>query len=108
MAWLRRRPAGAPVCASSYDPVGSRMIGPLSSHPTMQNRGMMKPTAVVGLLGLLLAACSALPTAGPTASDVKGQEFKNEQSQFALIDIDDNVVKALLAQPSESFRARFK
>jgi len=68
----------------------------------------MKAVAVIGLLACLTAACSALPTAGPTASDVKGQEVRDHQTRFDLVDIDDNVVAALLAEPGESFHARFK
>ncbi len=68
----------------------------------------MKPVAVVGLLGCLLAGCSALPTAGPTASDVRRQEVENNQIRFDLVDIDDNVVAALRAAPGESLQARFK
>src|SRR5712692_10624635 len=68
----------------------------------------MKAVAVIALLACLTAACSALPTAGPTASDVKGQEVRDHQTRFDLVDIDDNVVAALLAEPAESFHARFK
>ena len=68
----------------------------------------MKAVAVIALLACLTAACSALPTAGPTASDVKGQEVRDHQTRFDLVDIDDNVVAALLAEPGESFHARFK
>ncbi len=68
----------------------------------------MKALAIVGLLACLVAGCSALPTAGPTASEVIGQEVKDNQTRFDLVDIDDNVVAALLAEPSESFHARFK
>lgn len=68
----------------------------------------MKTAAVLGLLAGLLAGCSALPTAGPTAGDIAGQEFRNNQARFDLVDVDDNVVAALLAQPRESFHARFK
>lgn len=56
----------------------------------------------------LLAACSTLPTAGPTLSDVQHQEVQNNRVRFDLVDIDDNVVAALLATPSESFHTRFK
>jgi polysaccharide export outer membrane protein len=68
----------------------------------------MKAVAVLGLLACVMAGCSALPTAGPTASDLRDQEVKDNQTQFDLVDIDDNVVAALLAEPSESFHARFK
>src|SRR5436853_3526472 len=69
----------------------------------------MRAIAVIGVLaGMIVAGCSALPTAGPTASDVKHQEVKDNQVQFDLVDIDDNVVAALNAEPRESFSARFK
>ena len=68
----------------------------------------MKAVAVMSLLVSLVAGCSALPTAGPTASEVRGQEVENNQTRFDLVDIDDNVVSALLAEPRESFHARFK
>jgi polysaccharide export outer membrane protein len=68
----------------------------------------MKAAAVIGLLACFLAGCSSLPTAGPTARDVIHQEVQGNQTRFALIDVDDNVVAALLAGPSESFNARFK
>ena len=68
----------------------------------------MKVVAVFGLLACLLAGCSALPTSGPTLRDVKQQETENNRVRFDLVDINDNVVTALRAQPHESFHARFK
>src|SRR5215470_12831405 len=69
----------------------------------------MRALAAIGVCaGLLVASCSSLPTAGPTASDVKHQEVKDNEVRFDLVDIDDNVVTALLAAPHESFQARFK
>jgi polysaccharide export outer membrane protein len=68
----------------------------------------MKAVAILGLLACVVAGCSALPTAGPTASDVIGQEVRDNQTRFNLVDINDNVVATLLAVPHESFRARFK
>ena len=68
----------------------------------------MKAVAVMGLLACVIAGCSALPTAGPTASDVRRQEVKDNQTRFNLVDIDDNVVAAVLAGPRESLHARFK
>ena len=55
----------------------------------------MKAIAVMGLFACVIAGCSALPTAGPTASDVKRQEVKDNQTRFNLVDIDDNVVAAV-------------
>ena len=85
-------------------------IGPDGSslNSRNQSRGAMKAVAVMGLLACVIAGCSALPTAGPTASDVRGQEVKDNQTRFDLIDIDDNVVAAVLAEPRESLHARFK
>ena len=69
----------------------------------------MKAFAAVGVLAsVIVAGCSALPTAGPTASDVKGQEVKDNLARFDLVSIDDNVVTTLLALPAESFHVRFK
>jgi polysaccharide export outer membrane protein len=69
----------------------------------------MRALAAIGVCaGFLVAACSSLPTAGPTASDVKHQEIRDTEVRFDLVDIDDNVVTALLAAPHESFQARFK
>ena len=69
----------------------------------------MKAVAVIGVLAsVIVAGCSALPTAGPTASDVQGQEVKDNLTRFDLVNIDDNVVTALLALPAESFHVRFK
>src|SRR5271170_3788865 len=80
----------------------------LSLNAPNQSRGSMKAVAVLGLLASLLGGCWALPTAGPTAGDVRGQEVENSQTRFDLVDIDDNVVAAVLAEPRESFHARFK
>jgi len=68
----------------------------------------MKTVAVMGVLACVIAGCSALPTAGPTVSDVRKQEFRGNQTRFDLVDIDDNVLAAVLAEPRESFHARFK
>src|SRR5579864_2563101 len=84
-----------------------RSIGS-SLNSRNQNRGAMKAVAVMGLLACVIAGCSALPTAGPTASDIRKQEFNDSQTRFDLVDIDDNVLTAVLAEPRESFHARFK
>src|SRR5207302_5523012 len=69
----------------------------------------MRAIAVIGVLaGMIVAGCSSLPTAGPTASDVKHQEIKDNEVRFDLVDIDDNVVAALLASRGENFHTRFK
>ena len=69
----------------------------------------MRAVAAIGVLaGMIVAGCSALPTAGPTASDVQHQEIKGQEVRFDLVDIDDTVVAALLASPAENFHTRFK
>jgi len=69
----------------------------------------MRAIAVIGVLaGMMVAGCSSLPTAGPTASDVKHQEIKDSEVRFDLVEIDDNVVAALLASRGENFHTRFK
>ena len=69
----------------------------------------MRAVAAIGVLaGMIVAGCSALPTAGPTVSDVKHQEIQGQETRFDLVDIDDNVVAALLASPAENFHTRFK
>jgi polysaccharide export outer membrane protein len=69
----------------------------------------MRAVAVIGVLaGMIVAGCSALPTAGPTASDVQHQEVKGPEIRFDLVDIDDTVVAALLASPAENFHTRFQ
>ena len=68
----------------------------------------MKAVCAIGLFGCLVAGCSSLPTAGPTLRDVKEQVADNNATRLDLIDINDNVVTALRAQPKESFQARFK
>jgi polysaccharide biosynthesis/export protein len=68
----------------------------------------MKAVFAIGVLACLTAGCSSLPTAGPTLRDVKDQVVENNEARFDLVDITDNVVTALRAQPKESFQARFK
>jgi polysaccharide biosynthesis/export protein len=54
-----------------------------------------------------LGGCSTLPTAGPTTGQVVDQAVKDDQPRFDIVDVDNNVVATLLAQPTESFRNRF-
>jgi polysaccharide export outer membrane protein len=57
--------------------------------------------------GAVLGGCSTLPTAGPTTGQVIDQSVKDELARFDVVDVDNNVVATLLAQPTESFRNRF-
>lgn len=58
-------------------------------------------------VGFFLAACGALPTAGPTASQIISQQTDAKQPPYNVVDIDSRVVDGMLARPRESFRARF-
>jgi polysaccharide biosynthesis/export protein len=69
----------------------------------------MKIATVFGwLAGATLAGCSALPTAGPTVRQVLHQEVEGQHKRFDVVDVDDHVVRTLLAQPPDSFKVRFK
>jgi polysaccharide export outer membrane protein len=57
--------------------------------------------------GIALAACSSLPTAGPSASAVADQQVENAQRHYDVVDVSAPVVAALRAQPKQSFRQAF-
>jgi len=59
------------------------------------------------VVGLFVAGCGALPTAGPTTSQVISQQADEKQPRFDVVDIDDHVVDGVLAVPRQSLRARF-
>jgi polysaccharide export outer membrane protein len=58
-------------------------------------------------VGLFLAGCGALPTAGPTASQIVSQQSDDKQPPFDIIDIDNRVVDSVLSRRREGFGARF-
>jgi polysaccharide export outer membrane protein len=60
------------------------------------------------MAGAALAACSSLPTAGPTASAVIDQQVKNAQRRYDVVDISAPVLAALQAQPKPSFHTAFR
>jgi polysaccharide export outer membrane protein len=69
----------------------------------------MKFAAILFIMaGAALGGCSTLPTAGPTTGQVVDQAVKDDQARFDVVDVDNNVVSTLLAQPAESFRNRFR
>ncbi len=70
----------------------------------------MKPHVFVTILipmALSLGGCSFLPRAGPMASEVSEQGQSGGEILFDVVQVDDRVVHTLLAQPKESFKARF-
>jgi polysaccharide export outer membrane protein len=69
----------------------------------------MKFAPLFGCLsGIALAACSSLPTAGPSASAVADQQVQNARRRYDVIDVSAPVVAALRAQPKPSFHETFK
>jgi polysaccharide biosynthesis/export protein len=69
----------------------------------------MKIVALFGcIIALSLGGCSALPSGGPIASDVVAQGQAGNEVLFDVVPVDEHVVATLLAQPKESFHARFE
>jgi len=68
----------------------------------------MKPAAYIAcLMALSLGGCSMLPRGGPAASEVAAAGQADDEVLFDVIEVDNHVVSALLAQPKESFQVRF-
>jgi polysaccharide export outer membrane protein len=63
--------------------------------------------ALASITSAALAGCVYLPTAGPTAGEVIDQGVQESQIRYDVVDVNANVVTALLAQPIESFNRRF-
>jgi polysaccharide biosynthesis/export protein len=59
-------------------------------------------------IALWLGGCSILPSAGPTASEVAAAGQAGNEVLFDVVEVDNHVVSTLLAQPKESFHARFE
>ncbi len=77
-----------------------------TSGAERRGRGTLAPIALP--LALLLSGCSTLPTSGPTTSAVMKQETVDNKTRFDIVDINGNVIQALLAASHENFRVRFK
>jgi polysaccharide export outer membrane protein len=58
-------------------------------------------------MGVLLAGCGMLPSAGPSADEVKQQAARPGEIAFDVVKVDDRVLAAVLAQPRPPFAARF-
>jgi len=68
----------------------------------------MKPVAYIACsIVLLLGGCTMLPRAGPAASEVAAAGQAGNEVLFDVVEVGDHVVSTLLAQPKESFHARF-
>jgi polysaccharide biosynthesis/export protein len=69
----------------------------------------MKPAALFAcFIALWLGGCSMLPSAGPLESQVVAAGQADNEVLFDVVDVDNHVVSTLLAQPKESFHARFE
>jgi polysaccharide biosynthesis/export protein len=68
---------------------------------------MKASAAIACVLGALLAGCSWLPTAGPTAKQVVEQQADDRRRIFDVINVDEHVVETLLARPVVSFHTLF-
>jgi len=68
---------------------------------------MQRYVLLACLLAGSLAACSWLPRAGPSTSDVVEQARVGGDILFDVVPVDDRVVSTLLAQPKESFARHF-
>lgn len=80
-----------------------------AAPPVNIRSASMKLVIVLACLTVAaLDGCSTLPTAGPTAGQVVDQAVRDNQVRFDIVDVDNNVVATLLAQPTESFRTRFQ
>src|ERR1700722_11723608 len=60
------------------------------------------------LVVLSAGGCSWIPRAGPSTSDVLEQGQAGGEILFDVVQVDDRVVNALIAQPKERFALRFK
>ncbi len=69
----------------------------------------MKPAVLLFyLMALSVGGCSWIPRAGPSTSDVLDQQQAGGEILFDVVQVDDRVVGALIAQPKERFALRFQ
>lgn len=59
------------------------------------------------LVGGLVAGCSWLPAAGPTAAKIDDQATVDGQPRYDIVEVNDQIVHTLLSQPAASFQALF-
>jgi polysaccharide export outer membrane protein len=59
-------------------------------------------------IALSIGGCSMLPSAGPVASEVVSAGQTENKVLFDIVEVDNRVVSTVLAQPKESFHARFE
>lgn len=59
----------------------------------------MRAAAIAAIAGAALAACSTLPSAGPTAAQINGALRNHNQTGFTIVDIDAATAPALAFTP---------
>src|SRR5260370_13666185 len=69
----------------------------------------MKPVVFLFcLMAMSVGGCSWIPRAGPSTSDLLEQGQAGGEILFDVVQVDDRVVNALIAQPKEKFELRFQ
>jgi polysaccharide biosynthesis/export protein len=69
----------------------------------------MKPAVfLLCLMALSVGGCSWIPRAGPSTGDVLKQGQARGEILFDVVQVNDRVVNALIAQPKERFARRFQ
>lgn len=63
--------------------------------------------AGLGLLGVVLAGCAALPSTGPTTSEVVTSAQEGDSVRYVLRDIDENIVTILSGARPQTFHTSF-
>ncbi len=61
----------------------------------------------LGLLGVALAGCTALPSTGPTSAEVVNSAQEGELTRYILRDVDENIVSILSTSRQQTFQTSF-
>lgn len=61
----------------------------------------------LGLLGIALAGCTALPSAGPTSSEVVDSAQQGDTTRYILRDVDESIVSILSTTRAQTFQTSF-
>jgi polysaccharide biosynthesis/export protein len=72
----------------------------------MRGAGLMRRSGALLVAAALLAACSGLPSTGPTKLEISGQEQVNP-GQFTIVELNAAVATILQTRPLSTFRGSF-
>ncbi|KAF0227748.1 MAG: polysaccharide export outer membrane [Beijerinckiaceae bacterium] len=61
----------------------------------------------LGLLGVALAGCAALPSTGPTSAEVVTSAQEGELTRYILRDVDESIVSILSTSRQQTFQTSF-